>query len=53
MPSINLIELVKQAKEAGFTPADINFLVANEEKRYMKEVEKEERQKEKPKEART
>lgn len=46
MPSINLIELVEQAKVAGFTPVDINLLVAKEEEIHKKEDEREERQKE-------
>ena len=43
MPHIDLIELVKQAKEAGFSAADINLLVAKEEERYTIELEREEK----------
>ena len=44
MPFINLVELVKQAREAGFSAEDINLLVAKEEQRYKQEVEREEKQ---------
>ena len=43
MPIINLVELVKQAKEAGFSAEDIKLLVAKEEERYKQEVERDER----------
>jgi len=44
MATVDLIELVKHAKEAGLPPADINALVAKEEERYAKELERQERQ---------
>lgn len=39
MLDINLIELMKQAKEAGFNPPDITALFNKEEERYEKEFE--------------
>lgn len=44
---------MKQAREAGSTPADIDLLVAKEEERYKEEVDREERQKERNRETRT
>lgn len=46
MASINFIELVKHAKEAGLSPSDINALISKEEERFAQRIEREERQRE-------
>ena len=44
--SLNVVELVKSAREAGFSTEDINNLIAREEERYNQQIEREERQRE-------
>lgn len=47
MASINLVEIVKHAKEVGLSPSDINVLLSKEEERFVQQIEREERQREK------
>ena len=50
MATLNLTDLVKNAREAGLSPSDINVLVEKEEKRYQSEIEREEKRLERERE---
>ena len=41
-----ILQIVSKAKEAGFSPDDINLLIAKKEERYKQERERDKQEKE-------